>query len=195
MPMCTIRQITKFNNTGKNYSSRSKKRNVVYSLSKDGVTEMEKRSEPIATRKLQLNFLHKSTFFKIPPPELLPKTTKLCLEVKVIFFLLQLTWLTEMHLQPFQRLAIFIWAFTGKSVSSHCIFWHWTTTEVELVQLRKSNWIILNIAVDYYTNIFKDLQKYNRLRWPERKLHNSTILLILCKILYPWTTSLWMFIL
>ena len=138
--------------------------------------------------------MHKSTFLKFPPPEFLPTTTKLWLEVKVNFFLLLLTWLTEMHLQQFQRLAIFIWAFKGKSVSSHCISWHWTTTEVELVQLRKSNWIILNTAVDYYKNIFKDLQIFDKLCRPEIKLHNSTILLILCKILYPWTTSLWMFI-
>ena len=126
------------------------------------------------------NFFAQIDIFQIPPPVFLPKTTKLCLEVKVNFFLLQLTWLTEIHLQPFQRLAIFIWAFTGKRVFSHCIFRHWTTAEVELVQLRKSNWIILNTAVDYYKNIFKDLQIFDKLCWPERKLHNSTILLTLC---------------
>ena len=176
MPICTIWQITKFNNTGKNYSSRSKKemwfipylRTVLHKWSSDqSILRPENGSK---------NFLHKSTFLKFPAPEFLPKTTKLCLEVKVNFFLLQITWLIEMHLQRFQRLPIFIWAFTGKSVSSHCIFRHWTTTEVELVQLRKSNWIILNTAVDYYKNIFKNLQIFDKLCWPERKLHNSTIL-------------------
>ena len=137
---------------------------------------MEQWSEHIATRKWQLKFFAPIDIFEISCTRVFTQNNKALPWGKSNFFLLQITWLIEMHLQRFQRLPIFIWAFTGKSVSSHCIFRHWTTTEVELVQLRKSNWLILNTAVDYYKNIFKNFQIFDKLCWPERKLHYSTIL-------------------
>ena len=133
------------------------------------------------------------TFLKFPPPEFLPKTTKLCLEVKINLFSSAINLANRDAFTAIPKVIYFQYlSFTGKSVSSNCILRHWTTTEDELVQLRKSNWIIWNAAVNYYKNIFKDLQIFDKSGWPERKLHNSTILLILCEILHPWATKLWM---
>ena len=147
-----------------------------YSLTKDGITEMKQRSEHIATGKWQLKFSAQIDIFEISCTRVFTQNNKALPWGKSKIFSSANNFAHRDAFTAISKVTYFYLSFYRQKCFLNCIFRHWTTTEVELVQLRKSNWIILNTAVDCYKNIFKNLEIFDKLCWPEKKLHNSTIL-------------------